>query len=410
MRILIATSHRNIVGGVEKYLQAIIPSLADRGHQIALLCEGGVDPAQERIDSPELGLPVWSIAELGRRSALESVQVWNPDVVYSQGLENSGIQDELLHSYPTVLYAHNYVGTCATEQKCQSFPTPKPCTRRLGVGCLLLHYPRRCGGLHPLTMWKMYGRAVEKNRQLPNYDAVLVASAHMHHEFQQHGVNSERLHLVPLPNPQAGIDVSQRVLNDQPIILFIGRLTQLKGVDYLLRAVRIAAQGLAQVPLVTIAGDGPERRKLELLAQELNVSAEFLGWIRSEQKLKLMQAADVVAVPSLWPEPFGLVGIEAGSCGLPAVAYDVGGIRDWLIPGRSGELAPGDPPTVEGLAAAILRVLASASHYKELVRGARDVANRFSIEAHLSRLDCILTAARHRTKARVGSIAEQIYV
>jgi glycosyltransferase involved in cell wall biosynthesis len=92
----------------------------------------------------------------------------------------------------------------------------------------------------------------------------------------------------------------------------------------------------------------------------------------------------------LWPEPFGLVGIEAGCLGVPAVGYAVGGIPDWLIAGESGELAPGDPPTVDGLAEAMVRALASPEHYARLCQGAWKLAQRFTLESHLDQLEPIL--------------------
>jgi len=72
------------------------------------------------------------------------------------------------------------------------------------------------------------------------------------------------------------------------------------------------------------------------------------------------------------------------------VAYDVGGISDWLIPGYSGELAPGNPPTVEGLADAIHRALVDPLYYERLCRGAREVAGRFTLGAHLAKLESTL--------------------
>ena len=120
------------------------------------------------------------------------------------------------------------------------------------------------------------------------------------------------------------------------------------------------------------------------------LKAEFPGYVSGSKKAELIDQADLLVVPSLWPEPFGLVGIEAGSHGLPAVAFDVGGISDWLIPGYSGELAPGNPPTVDGLADAIARALSDPSHYADLCRGAREVAGRFTLAAHVSKLESIL--------------------
>ena len=169
----------------------------------------------------------------------------------------------------------------------------------------------------------------------------------------------------------------------------IARLTNVKGGHYLIQAVSRAAEKLGPLTL-TIAGNGPERQRLENLAREFQVHADFAGWVGTAEKLELLSQSDLLAVPSLWPEPFGLVGIEAGCVGLPAVGFAVGGIPDWLIPGYSGELAPADPPTVEGLAEAIVGALSDPARHARLRRGAWEVARRFTLESHLAKLEPIL--------------------
>lgn len=406
MRILIATSHRNIAGGVEKYLQQILPALAGRGHHLALLHQYRFDPAKERIDPQELNLPCHGTEESGADSGLGFVRNWKPDVVYSQGLESADLQSALMDEYPTVLYAHNYVGTCISEDKCHSFPKPTPCSREFGPMCLALYFPRRCGGWNPRTMWKLYQRAAQRNAQLNNYAAVFVASDHMRHEFVRHGVNPERIRLAPLPNP---IEAGQFNAPAKPAfrgkLLFLGRLTRVKGAAELLRAVPLAEKKLDRPLTLTVAGDGPSREELQRFAIRNRVDARFTGWVGSSQKADLIANADLLVVPSLWPEPFGLVGIEAGSRGVPAVAYDVGGISDWLIAGHSGELAPGNPPIVEGLADAITRALSNPAHYAALCRGAREVAGRFTLAAHIAQLESTLETILHtesRTLAPIG--------
>ena len=257
---------------------------------------------------------------------------------------------------------------------------------------------RRCGGLHPGTMWRMFNECAEVNSQLPNFHAILVASRHMQGEYRQHGVVPARLHLVPLPAPDSipqSAEPPRKV--PQGRILFVSRLTKLKGGAYLIRAIAQASTKLGQPLHLTVAGDGPERSKLEALAQKHGITAKFIGWVDASRKMGLMRQTDLVAMPSVWPEPFGLVGIEAGSLGVPSVAYAVGGIPDWLAAGQSGELAPGDPPTVDGLAEAIVRALADRNHYFDLCRGAWEMANRFTLAAHMSNLVPILQdAATHR--------------
>jgi glycosyltransferase involved in cell wall biosynthesis len=409
MRILIASSHRNVVGGVEKYLQKVLPGLADRGHQLALLYEYRFDPGRESIESADLTIPCRGIAESGVDAGLRFVTDWKPDVVYSQGMEAVEVQAALLNGYPTVLYAHNYVGTCASEQKCHTFPSPQSCDRHFGPMCLALYYPRRCGGLHPGTMWKMYQQSAKRNLQIQDYLAVLVASAHMRREFERHGVKPKRIHLVPLPNPnETAPSEFHNKISSCHNLLFIGRLTKLKGAAHLLGAIPLAEKRLERPLSATVAGDGPELARLQELAARKQVKAEFAGWVGPQRKLELMRKADLLVVPSLWPEPFGLVGIEAGAYGIPAVAYDVGGISDWLIPGYSGELAAGHPPTAVGLADAIVRALSDASHYEDLSRGAREVASRFTLAAHVSKLEAILNSVR-QAPAGLGHGEEAIH-
>jgi glycosyltransferase involved in cell wall biosynthesis len=392
MRILIASEHRNLVGGIEKYLQAVVPGFEERGHVVGFLYEHAADPKQEQIDSSSGFLNAWCLSGNDPKAVLSSVAAWKPDIVYCHGFNNAvAVENSLLQTYPVALYIHNYDRTCATGRKCHSFPQIQACTRRLGPTCLLLHYPRRCGGLNPRTMWREYQRHVQLNAKLSDYHAVLVASGHMYREMERHGVSPEKLHLAPLPTTDVIPDpVPPAPKRPTGKIIFAGRLTDLKGAKHLIQAIPRAARGLNQHLSLTIAGDGPERGELQETARQLGVAVEFAGWVHTRRKLELMREADLLAVPSLWPEPFGLVGIEAGCLGVPAVGYAVGGIPDWLIAQESGELAPGDPPTVDGLADAIVRALGDTAHYNRLCLGAWNLARRFTLENHLAVLEPIL--------------------
>lgn len=390
MRIVVANWSRNIVGGAEKYLQAIMPSLAARGHDLAFLHELTPHPSSESIDVPEYPIPFWNVAELGIDTAIRALERWRPDVVYAHGLESSELEAALVRTYPTVLFAHNYYGTCGTGTKSYAFPQLRPCGRRFGPMCAVLHYPRRCGGLNPLVTSRLFRRQMQRNSALPHFRTIIVASQHMYEEFSQHLLTQENLHLILLPSTDVTPSSSPPAPKvPQRRVLMVGRLTNLKGGHYLIQALACASRNLGTLSL-TIAGQGPERENLQELAVKYQVPVEFIDWVATPEKLELMRQADLLAVPSLWPEPFGLVGIEAGCIGLPAVGYAVGGITDWLIPGHSGELASGDPPSVAGLAEAIGRALADPEHYSRLCRGAWEVAKGFNLEAHLGKLDQIL--------------------
>jgi glycosyltransferase involved in cell wall biosynthesis len=161
-------------------------------------------------------------------------------------------------------------------------------------------------------------------------------------------------------------------------------MTDLKGGDLLVRAVaRLSGKG--EPVRLTMAGEGSARGRWRALANALGVDASFPGWVDSAACADLLDRASVLAVPSVWPEPFGLVGLEAAARGVPSVAFDVGGIREWLDDTRSGLLA-GPRPDAEPLAGALASVLFDDALRARLAQGARAVAERFTLDRHVERL------------------------
>jgi glycosyltransferase involved in cell wall biosynthesis len=116
------------------------------------------------------------------------------------------------------------------------------------------------------------------------------------------------------------------------------------------------------------------------------------GWVDPSARERLLRRASVVAIPSRWPEPFGLVGLEAAAAGVPVVAFDVGGISSWLSDGVNGLLvAPGGGASAFG--ASLARVLSDDSLRERLARGAIAAAKQFSRDAHLQALEVVLRGA-----------------
>ncbi|MCY1074477.1 glycosyltransferase family 4 protein [Archangium lansingense] len=391
-RILLVARHRAVVGGVESHLRTLLPLLQARGHSPGLLVEHDAAPGQARIDEG-LGIPVWSTAALGRQGVLEAVAGWRPDRVYQHGVQDLRLEEALLERYPALLFLHAYYGTCISGMKRHAFPRPVPCQRVLGPACLVHYLPRRCGGRSPLTALREYRYQQRRLALARRYGTVVVGSRAMREEYLRHGLSASQVVCVPLfgdgaPDPEPP---ASRPLSGQ--VLMVGRLTELKGGVELVRALPEARAALGRELELVVAGDGPERPRMEAEAAARRVPVRFAGWVDSAGREALMRRADLLAVPSVWPEPFGMVGVEAGGVGLPSVAFAVGGIPDWCEPGVSGELAPGDPPTSEGLAGAIVRALADAGHHARLREGAWRMAGRFNAGAHVDALCALLAAA-----------------
>lgn len=148
-----------------------------------------------------------------------------------------------------------------------------------------------------------------------------------------------------------------------------GALVPLKGFDTVIRSIRIVADRGIDLQLA-IAGEGPERRSLQSLAEELGIAARvhFLGQVTNVGPL-LRDAADLAVIASSI-ESFGLIAAEAGAMGCPTVATCVGGIPELIKDGTTGVLVPPASPT--SLADALTRLAGDSDLRRRIGSAARD--------------------------------------
>ncbi|MBN1939560.1 MAG: glycosyltransferase [Candidatus Aminicenantes bacterium] len=185
----------------------------------------------------------------------------------------------------------------------------------------------------------------------------------------------KKVRVIPNGVPIARLAGTRAASGRAPVILFVGRLEWMKGVDILLRA--LAGMRKTDVRL-QVVGDGTLRQSLENLAAELGIGerTEFLG-LRSEVG-PLMDRADCLALPSRW-EGLPMVVLEAMSRGLPVVASSVGGVPEIITQGVSGWLVP--PEDSEAMAATLASVLTNPALRRQVGRNARErIRQDFSIE------------------------------
>lgn len=140
-------------------------------------------------------------------------------------------------------------------------------------------------------------------------------------------------------------------------LLYVGRLVAPKGCAVLFHAIAALEPSSRPRPL-TVIGDGPERVALQALARDLGLEVQFRGEAGRDAVADAMRAAAVVAVPSTYQEPLGLVALEAMAAGAIVIASAVGGLAGIVENGVNGLAVP--PDDVAALAAAIGRGLAIA--------------------------------------------------
>ncbi len=177
-------------------------------------------------------------------------------------------------------------------------------------------------------------------------------------------------------------------LEGRVAVLSLGRLVPVKGVALLLEA----CAGLASVTLL-VAGEGPERARLERRAGELGLAVRFLGEQLGREKAELLAAADLLALPSRLladgrTDSAPVVLLEAMAAGLPLVASRVGGNAELIEDGVSGLLV--ESGEVAPLRAALARLAAEPALRARLAAAGREVAARHTWEALGPRVRSIL--------------------
>ena len=259
-------------------------------------------------------------------------------------------------------------------------------------------------------MWSNFRCESRRFDMLHSYRAIVTASNHMRNEYLKHGLSEEVVKVIPIPVEGSGVERGLDGLNgqsdpsvisaDTPLthtayrLLFVGRMELLKGGHVLLDALPLVLATVDRPLQMIFVGDGREcpsweEKAATIQSRERRLKVQFTGWLEGLQLRRVFAESDLLVVPSLWPEPFGLIGPEAGLQSLPAAGFAVGGIPEWLIDGVNGYLAPGNPPTAAGLAEAVIRCLRDPQVYESLRHGALRVARQFSLANHMSPLICL---------------------
>lgn len=197
------------------------------------------------------------------------------------------------------------------------------------------------------------------------------------------GSSPELVHIAPgisleqfKPGPKPSDLLSKYNINEEPIIICVGRLVRRKGQDNLIKALPIIKREIPKAKLILV-GEGKLRKKLEKLAIKNKVyeSVIFTGRVSYSDLPRYFLLGDVFAMPSrsrnfgLEVEGLGIVYLEASASGLPVVAGDSGGAPDAVIVGETGYLSDSQNP--KDIAKHIIYLLKDLDHAKTLGRNGR---------------------------------------
>jgi len=230
----------------------------------------------------------------------------------------------------------------------------------------------------------------------PRVSFIAVSEAVRAQAINAYGIHPDKLHTLFIgvdtrSFAPTGVPAGER----EPHILFVGRLVEKKGLEFLIRAMALVKRRFPQAR-VKVVGDGPLRERMEALTAELQAPVDFLGAQPSERVRALLGTARIFCLPSIVSQSGDAEGLpisilEAQACGVPVVTSAMGGRDEGIDPERSGLAFPeGDH---EALAAQIERLLADAGLCSAMGRAARELAtHKFDIQICQRALEAFYTA------------------
>ncbi|MCX6954032.1 MAG: glycosyltransferase family 4 protein [Verrucomicrobia bacterium] len=395
MRLLFVHERIGALGGAEANVLVTAAELRRRGHDVALAHGPGTnqgEPAWRDV------FPACFPLAGGDASALErALAAFQPDVIYVHKFSDpAGLAALLAAGPPVVRMVHDHDMYCMRGYKYNPF-TREVCRRAASAYCVFpcgASVARNPAGGFPLR-WVSYAdkrREIALNQAIPH---VVVASGYMRDELLRNGFAPERIELHA-PVPRSAPNAEAPSFGPRNLIVYAGQIIRGKGVDVLLEAL---AEVTAPFECV-ILGDGNHRAECERLSAHLDLQnrVTFAGFVSQSRIADYYREASLAVMSSLWPEPFGATGLEAMRCGLPVVAFDAGGIREWLTDGVNGYLIPWkDRPA---FAARIDTLLADKALAHRLGEAGRTLAEeRFGFAAYIDGLEDLFFRATVRQSA-----------
>lgn len=384
MKVLHLNEHLVWSGGIETYLLSLLPELERRGYPQSLVYAKG----DSRLYSNSYEVPDLSLgnpaaedrAEATLRGVLDEIE---PDLVHIHSVYNLGAVRACLARAPVLLHGHDYRYLCPASTF--YFRRSRTvCGRTAGLGCFPTTLRHHCMSPRPRYAMDYLRRVRWIARNSGRFAGVIAPSEAARQRFLAAGFAPVQVVTLPYFCPLEPA-TEPRPLPEKPTVLFIGRIRPNKGVDIFLQAfTRLPSEVLA-----LMVGDftPDSRQAVEQQAEALGCDdrIELSGWVDRNSVRAVYERTTVFVFPSVWPETLGIVGIEALACGVPVVASDIGGVREWLQPGETGLLAP--PKDAETLAAGLRALLFDSERNRAMgENGIALVRDQFSPQYHQERL------------------------
>lgn len=366
MRVLhvLPSDPARVIGGLEAHAMDLMAGLREQGLEVAAVAPGAGPSADGLIWHVRAGfLRLASLYRAGSAlhppwpdgayaAAIEDiVQGWRPQVVHSHGNAFYSVGRALEKApVPWVHTLHDY-GLLCPKATLWRTPSGKACEIGASPSCLPCYIAE--GGVtvrHILRGTALITGALWGRRRLRLPDRLIAISRYvaLAHERRLPALRSR---IQVIPNWPIGDDAQAEAplpAPPGPFALYVGSVSPHKGLPFLLRV----WSGLPAAPVLVACVSGP-RAALDHVARQGGEQVRLLANVPHRHVLSLWKRASLGLVPSLWPEPFSLVALEAMAAGCPLVVSAAGALPE--VVGEAGLAVP--PGDVDGWRSQIVRLM-----------------------------------------------------
>ncbi|MBW2992617.1 glycosyltransferase family 4 protein, partial [Candidatus Woesearchaeota archaeon] len=319
MRILMINDCAEL-GGAEVYIRNISRSLTEKGHKVFNF---SVYESIERAEKKTADYfeRIYFNSRL-YRLLKRTIKETGPDIIH---IHNNYLYTRTVllacRGRKTVQTIHDY-GVLCPSSWCVRKDDLKECRGKPGIRCVL----HRCIKLNTYLFDNLFAPA--KTSLIRRYiDAIIAPSEKLKTCLEKSGLRN--VHHIPY----SYFGKQNRKKSSSKIILYLGGLSRHKGLEYLTRAFDIVADSVKDAELWVIG-----KAENKGIAGDKAGKIRFFGDVDNDRIHEFYKKSSVVAVPSVWKEQFGIVGLEAMANSRPAVAFDAGGISEWLKDRENGFL------------------------------------------------------------------------
>ncbi|MGB2630819.1 MAG: glycosyltransferase family 4 protein [Candidatus Omnitrophota bacterium] len=383
MKILFVNKHVNESGGIEYYIHALARRLKEKGHRIGVIHWEKVESTgnfDARYFLPELWDDLLSLGKKTSDKLDDIIKEYSPDIVYLHNVENGEVVAHISSRVRTVQFIHDYK-IVDPDGRMLLYNPLEVNTYPLSLSCFLRAYSRRSMPRNPIKGVRAYLRAKRSLEAAKRLEKVIVASNHMKKTLVENGLEFGKISVLPYFIDYQGLRSDFKP--EKKRILFSGRIMDAKGLGILIDSIGSIKRDF----VLDVAGTGPMEKSCREKAERVGLSGKvhFHGWVRHEALPEFYRSCLFLVMPSVWPEPFGISGIEAAYFARPSIAYNVGGISDWLIDGETGFLV--EPYDKGKMAEKINYLLDNPEEAERLGRRARELAiKKYDPDLHIEKL------------------------